>query len=318
MKKRILFVILMSGCLSSFSQNTETESKLKAKTLDTLDGWKKGGVITISYSQTSLTNWAAGGQNTQTANGLLNVFANYKKGKSLWENTLDIAYGTIKQKSQRNWWKSDDKFDFYSKYGRMATKTLYYAAVANIKTQMTPGYNYPNDSVVISNFLAPVYVLGAIGLDYKPNAAISAFYAPAASKTTIVNDQKLANMGVGGVDAAVYDTTGGKNTLIKKGSKTRSEFGSYLRLSYKKNVFENVTIQSKLDLFSNYLKHPEHIDVYWENLISMKISKYIVATISTTMIYNHNILIASASDKKDKKVRVQFKEVFALGFSYKF
>lgn len=308
----------------TYSQNTETEKKLKTVTVDTLDGWKRGGVITVSYSQTSLTNWAAGGQSSQTASGLLSMFANYKKGKGLWENTLDIGYGSLKQKSVKNWWKSDDKFDFNSKYGRIATGKLYYAAVANFKTQLAPGYNYPNDSVVISNLLAPAYLLGALGFDYKPNGDLSVFLAPVASKTTIVNDQTLANEGVGGVDAAVYDTTNGKHTLITKGKKTKNEFGGYIRIAYKKNLLPTVTLQSKIDLFNNYLKDPQYVDVYWENLFSMKLSKYIVATISTTLIYNHNILIGidDNNDKvitdNEKKARVQFKEVFALGLSYKF
>jgi hypothetical protein len=324
LKKIVPLLLITITSISGFSQNTETEKQLKAKTIDTLDGWKRGGVITISYSQSSLTNWAAGGQSSQTASGLLSMFANYKKGKGLWENNIDIGYGSLKQKSVKNWWKSDDKFDLNSKYGRIATGKLYYAAVVNFKTQMAPGYNYPNDSVIISNRLAPAYLLGALGFDYKPNNDLSVFLAPAASKTTIVNDQTLADAGTGGVEAAIYDTTNGKHVLIKHGKKTKNEFGGYIRIAYKKNLLPTVTLQSKIDLFNNYLKDPQYVDIYWENLFSMKLSKYIVATISTTLIYNHNILIGidANNDKiitaNEKKARVQFKEVFALGLSYKF
>ena len=63
-------------------------------------GWKKGGIFAINLSQTSLTNWAAGGQNSVSVNGILSAFANYKQGKSAWDNSLDLGYGILKQGKQ--------------------------------------------------------------------------------------------------------------------------------------------------------------------------------------------------------------------------
>ena len=60
-------------------------------------GWKKGGVFTATLAQTSLTNWVAGGQNSLAVNGLFSGFANYKQGKSVWDNSLDLGYGLMKQ-----------------------------------------------------------------------------------------------------------------------------------------------------------------------------------------------------------------------------
>ena len=48
--------------------------------------------------------------------------------------------------------KTDDKFDFLSKYGRQAYKDFYYAALFNFKTQMTVGKDYAKDTAKISNF----------------------------------------------------------------------------------------------------------------------------------------------------------------------
>ena len=81
----------------SFGQITDKEKELLAKTADTLDGWKTGGTFTFNLSQLSLTNWAAGGQNSLGINALVNVFANLKHKNSEWDNTLDMGYGLIHQ-----------------------------------------------------------------------------------------------------------------------------------------------------------------------------------------------------------------------------
>jgi hypothetical protein len=202
--------------------------------------------------------------------------------------------------------KTDDKIDFTSKFGLKAADKLYYAALVNFKTQLTNGYNYPNDSVKISGFMAPGYLLVALGLDYKPNDNLAVFFAPLTLKLTFVSDDVLANAGAFGVDP---------------GDNLKSEFGGYLRTSLKKDLMENVTIQTKLDLFSNYIHNPQNIDVSWETLLSMKVNKFISATLSTHLLYDDDITITDNKDDgttKTYKSRVQFKEVLAIGFSVKF
>ena len=102
----------------------------------------------------------------------------------------------------------------------------------------------------------------------------------------------------------------------------RTEFGGYLRLFYQKEIIQNVSLQTKLDLFSNYLNNPGNIDVNWEVLVSMKVNKFISATIGTQLIYDDDILIG-VDTNNDGTVdamgpRVQFKEVLTAGLTYKF
>jgi hypothetical protein len=273
---------------------------------DTAKVWKKGAVVGINLSQTSLTNWQGGGQNSLAANALFSGFTNYKKGRNTWDNSLDLGYGLLQQ-GNSDVIKSDDKIDFNSKYGRYAFKHWYYSALLNFKSQMAPGYSYPNDSVVISRFLAPAYILASIGLDYKPNDYFTMFISPITQKTTIVNDSRLNAVGAFGVDS---------------GKVIRSEFGAYARFQFQKDIFTNVNFKTKLELFSNYLNNPQNIDVNWETLLSMKVNKYISATFSTTLVYDHDIKIAI--DKNNDGViekagpRVQFREVLGVGLSYKF
>ena len=323
-KTTSLTIILLLIQLTIFGQTTEPEIDLRTLSSDTIQGWRMGGLMAINLSQTSLTNWAAGGQNSISINGLMSVFANYKKRKSTWDNSLEIGYGVLQQGKNTNFLKTDDKIDVFSKYGRQALNNWYYAALLNFKTQMQPGFNYPNDSVKISNFLAPAYILGAMGLDYKPNKDFSFFFAPGTAKVTIVNDQQLADAGAFGVEKATYDLAG---NIITNGTKWRAEFGGYLRFIYSKNDFtsefmKNVSITTKLDMFSNYLNNPRNIDVSWETLITLKVNKFISVNLNTHLLYDDDIKI-NIDSNDDGTVdntgpRTQFKEILGVGFSYKF
>ena len=318
MNKIIILLLTLSISSITVAQTTEAEDVLKKQTTDTIDGWKTGGVFSVNFTQTNLTNWAAGGDNSIALNGIVSLYANYKKGNSTLENSLDLAYGFLKSGSE-NVRKTDDKIDFTSKYGQRASKNWYYAALVNFKSQFTAGFNYPDDSTEISNFLAPAYVLGAIGMDYKPSPVFSAFIAPITAKITLVNDQVLADAGAFGVDAAEFDDLGNQ---LSAGKKSRSELGGYLRLMFKKDIMENINLQSRLELFSNYTEEPDHIDVNWELLLALKVNKFISVTVSTQLIYDDDvdILVDNDDDGTIDEVgpRTQFKEVLGVGLTYKF
>jgi hypothetical protein len=312
-----LFLLFSVSCIFVSGQVTDAEKNLRTKLADTTQGWKTGGVFAVNLAQTSLTNWAAGGQNSIAVNGFFSVFANLKKGKSCWDNSLDIGYGLLKQDKNTPFRKTDDRFDFLSQYGREAFKNFYYSALLNFKTQMAPGYNYIDATTKqeISDLFSPAYLLLALGMDYKPNAYFSAFIAPVTAKVTFVTNKALSDSGAFGV---------------KPGEKSLSEFGGYIRVIYSKNDFKNesmknVSFTSKIDLFSNYLKNPQNIVVNWENLIALKINKFISANINTDLIYDDKIKvpfdnngdgIISAGESVGSKI--QFKEILGVGLSFKF
>lgn len=313
-KATALLLLLTAFFYTSLAQVTDAEGKLKALSADTLKGWKKGGVIGFNLAQTSLTNWAAGGEKSVSINGIFSVFANYKNEKDAWDNSLDIGYGVLNQGNNDEFRKTDDKIDLLSKYGRKAYKNFYYAALFNAKTQMTRGYKYADDGTKnkISNIFAPAYFVAALGMDYKPNAYLSVFAAPITGKVTVVNDESLSNAGAFGVDP---------------GSKSKSEFGGYIRIIYSRNDFtqailKNVTFTTKLDLFSNYIEDPQNIVVNWETLIALKVNKYINVNLMTHLIYDDKVLF-DVDDNNDDVVekqiaKIQFKEIFGVGLSYKF
>jgi hypothetical protein len=314
--KIITSILIFLGLLQiTTAQVTEGEKKLRVQSADTTQGWKRGGVIAVSLAQTSLTNWSAGGQNSFAVNGMLSTFANLKRNKSVWDNSLDMGYGLIKEGKGSISRKTDDKFDFLSKYGREAFKNFYYAALLNFKTQLAPGYRYPDVTDKISDLFSPAYLILAIGMDYKPNNNFSAFLAPITMKTTFVSDKKLSDAGAFGV---------------KPGKKTYTEFGGYLRVIYTKNDFKseflkNVSFTTKIDLFSDYFSKPQNIVVNWETLIALKVNKFISANLNTQLVYDDKVFIPF--DKNGNGIlgpgegvrsKIQFKEILGVGFSYKF
>ena len=328
MIKIILSISLLMITFSSIAQDVTKDDaeklkleaeKLKAIVADTVKAWTLGGLISVNGQQVSLTNWAAGGNNSISIGGLANVFATYKKGKIVWDNRLEIGYGVIKQGNNKKWWKNDDRIQITSKIGREAVKHWYYSALADFRTQFVDGYNYPNDSVYISRFMAPGYGLLSLGMDYKPTDNFSAFISPLTGKFTFVNDDKLASAGAFGVQKDIIDPTD-STKLIQHHKTHREEFGAYVKLQYQTKVMENITFQTVLELFSNYLHNPQNVDVNWTTLTTFKVNKFISATLSTQLIYDDdiNVLRNTGDNKGTKGPDVQFKQVLGVGLSYKF
>lgn len=291
---------------------------LIAQDADTNKYWKFSGVFNFSVSQTGLVNWTAGGQNSVSANALLKYNANYAKGKWKWDNDITLGYGGIVT-GDNPWEKTDDRIELNTKVGREAAKNWYYTGFANFRTQMLDGYKLPNDSQIISTWMAPGYLTLGLGAEWKPNEFFSANISPLAGKLTFVSNPTLANAGAYGVEKAEYDANG---VLIKEGEQIRYEFGGNITLQYKKEVVKNVTVDTKLNLFSNYLEEPQNIDVNWDLMVVMKVNKWLSANITTNLIYDHDIDVPL--DNNDDGVvdgfgpRTQFKEVIGVGLNLTF
>ncbi len=307
--KKLLLTLLLSSPLFLFAQSSDTTY------------WTSGGVSSFTFSQVSLSNWAAGGNSSVALNTYLNVFSNYTKGRIVWENSLELGYGLIKQE-KADFIKSDDKINFSTKFGRQLKKDkdkLYLSMLFNLRTQFAEGFNAEDLNTPISRFMAPGFMTIAIGLDWKPNEFFSLSYAPLTGKITVVNDQKLADAGAFGVTPARVDGNG--VIIVGTGSGSRSEFGSFLTASFKKEIFENVNLESRLQLFSNYSDDPGGIDVNWENALLMKINKYLSASIITQLIYDNDIKIEqfdSDGVTTGSTAKVQLKNIFGLGLAYNF
>lgn len=287
---------------AGFAQLDVKEDELKKQAADKEAGFKKGAIINLALNQASFSHWAAGGFNSFAASLKTNYFFYYKKANWIWDNYGQIGYGVLDQENNKDIIKTDDIFEFTSKVGLKSSQPFYYAALLNLNTQMTPGYANPGDKDKISDFLAPLYVTGGIGLDFKKDDMLSVFASVLSSKITYVGNEKLADAGAFGVDP---------------GENLKSEIGGYIKAHFQNEIMKNVQLVSKLDLFSNYLDKPQNIDVNMEILVNMKVNQYITANFSTTMIYDDDIDIAS--DENDKPgPKLQLKEILGIGLSFTF
>lgn len=265
--------------------------------------WNRGGIGQLNYSQLAQANWAAGGENSHVVNWVVNLFANRVKGHNVWNNSLDIAYG-MQKVGEKPLRKTDDKIDITSKYGHKISPKLYLSASVNFLTQFADGYKYDDGKgtqELISSFMSPGYMTFAIGLDYKPASALSLVLAPPSVRVTVVREDSLSRIGAFGVE---------------KGKSIKYEAGSTMTATFKTEVMKNVVLQGKVNLFSNILDQPENVDVNMEALIAMKVNKYLSANLSTNLIYDDNVKIKNADGTSSAKL--QTKEVFGVGISYKF
>jgi len=317
MKQLLLVGLLITGLSVSLSAQTNptAEEEKNMKTLAPVGDsirWTTGGTAGFNATFTYLNQWAAGGNNSISTTGLLSYYANYRKEKHAWDNSLDIAYGLLLQGFDSRAIKTDDKFD------------RFYAGLLNFKTQFAPGYSalsagIPDYSNRISDFMAPGWTLFSLGMDYKPNKKFTAFISPMTYRGIIVLDQDLADAGAFGVKRQ-FEADG--VTAIKgSGSNLRSEMGAYARVQFTSDIMENVNLKTKLELFSNYLDTPGNVDVSWENLISMKVNKFLTCTIFTHLIYDDNTSIVKERDEIGTPINVgpgvQFKSIIGLGLSWK-
>lgn len=292
MKKILCTLVAATLALQMHAQEGETA--------DTL--WKYSGITSLNMSQLALYNWSAGGENNLAGNALVKLAANYDNGNLAWNNNLTLGFGLIKQGDNPTK-KSDDQINFSSVVGYKASEKWYYSGLLDFKTQFAHGYEDPDlQTNKISNFMAPAYMNFSLGMAYKANDKFSLFISPLSSKYTFVLDEDLSAAGSFGLDP---------------GQQVRAEFGAYLAFRYKNEILKNVVLDTKLDLFSNYLENPQYVDVNWDVLITFKINEYLSASLMTQLIYDWDVKFTN-EDTGEEEARIQFKELFGLGLTYSF
>jgi len=283
--------------------------------------WKFGAESGINFTQGYLSNWVKGGESSVSALGDFTSFVNYTKNKTKWENNFRFKYGLMKT-GEKGLRKNDDLWEINTKFGQKAfgqlgrqiskkhgkesLKNWYYSFLVSLKSQIAAGYNYPNDSVIVSSFMSPGHLFFALGLDYKPGKTTSILISPITSKLTIVRDTV-------NIDQTKYG--------LDPDRKIKSEMGGYVKAKFLLNINDDISLDNKLTLFTNYLENPQNIDIDWEATLKMRINYYINANISTHLIYDDNIEVPLFNDdgtKVGSGPRTQFKELISVGFTFKF
>ena len=300
MKKVLLTALAMTFAIVSFAQDELPQ------------GWSHKGNIGLNFGQSSYTNWAAGGQNTINGQGIFNYEIHYLQGKFKWDNTLNTALGYSYFDFDHKPIKTDDKIEFTSLATLKATEHLNYGAELAFRSQFAKGWNYEVDSTVhyISKFLAPAYISLGLGIEWVPCKHFSLYFSPVTGRLTIVNDDYLASIGAFGVN----DLDKNDTILHANAAKVRYEFGARAVAKFQYPLAQNIDFNSKLELFSNYLNHPERVDVDWQNMLVLKVNDWLNCNLATHLIYDYDVPFYDEAGLKIEGSKLQFKEVLAIGF----
>lgn len=315
----IFFIALFFIFRSAIAQDEKPEeikignlsdTKLKrykfSQATDSARLWKINGNVNIGFSQVEMVNWASGGNDVVGLNAIVFLKAEYKKNRLNWINTADLGYGTQKVGND-GFRKNDDRLEINSQLNYQAGKHWFYSVMMNFRTQMGKGFDFPDDTtkVLVSKILNPGFLTIGIGMDYKPVEWFNLFLSPITSKTVFVlNNTKF--------DPTRYG--------IDSGDHVFQNAGAFISARVVKEVFKNVTVNTQLNLFSNYLEKPENVDVNWLTSINLKVNKFLSVAILTELIYDDDTFVPKKIVEGEvvKGKGVQFREVLTIGIGYQF
>ncbi|NGY36627.1 DUF3078 domain-containing protein [Flavobacterium sp. XN-5] len=282
MKKSILSIVFILAVFFGNAQETP---------IDTTKVWTKNGNISLLFNQSAYNKqWLGGGTSNIAGNFGINYDFNYKKGDVVWDNKFILAYGLTKIKGAEMSAKTDDRLELNSLWGKKARGDWYYSIFFNFKTQMDSGYDKDNQK--ISHFFSPAYTQFGPGMLWKKSNNLSVNFSPATAKLILVHN---------------HFTDLGPSFGVLQGDNSRFEFGASISGYYKFNVMANVSIENRLNLYSNYLDNPQNVDIDYQMNLVMKINKYLSANVAVQAIYDDNSVKA-----------VQVREIFGIGVNYGF
>lgn len=281
--------------------------------------WKFLSEAAFTFNQAMIKNWSKGGESNVAFTVDLEGTADYtnKEKKISWVTEGRFKYGYMASGKKENRSAIDvrknvDLIDIISKYNAKAFGKFDFSGTMIFKTQLAPGYAYP-DTVMISKFLNPASLTLGIGLNYKPDKNTSINFAPLSYKGTFV------------LDTVNIDQT--KHGLLAD-QRSRHEPGVSAQIDHKMTLFDDITLINRLRLFTNYIDHPQNIDIEWEMIASMKLNWFTDLRLNTHFIYDDDTLIpvydsegekVLDSEGKQKKVpMVQFKEVIGVSLIFRF
>ena len=262
-------------------------------------GWTTGASFGLDLSGMGMFNPKVGaGGNRFGIGGLGRVFADYKRGKVFWSNDLNLQLaaqrtqvvntqtvnGVTSTQYRSDFLKNLDVLRLNSRFGYAIIGSKIFAAVDMLaQTFVLP--TYPGNTLQPINdgekstarFLNPLTLTVAPGLAYNPSKHLSFFYSPAGVRFINVPDDRIALLTIHGHEA-------GSNYFLG--------IGSELKVGYNNKFFKDkVSINSRLGLYSNYLKEPTNVDVLWNNTIDIQIFKGLSLGLLGELFYDHDMKV---------------------------
>lgn len=318
--KNILFALIYLAVNFIFAQPDSLYIK-EIKEKYTGPQWKQKNKVSIDLSEVTFVNWNSGG--TNSISGLLGLKSrlNYSDKFFVWNNSGELRYGVNKQQA-RELRKTDDLFEIVSNMGYKpdSLSNWFYSARLNFRTQLTNGYNYPNNETPISRLLAPGYLFLGCGMEYGKNIETLSFYfSPLTLKATFVLDEDLANAGSFGVTPAIFDDEG--NVLVP-GEQVRKEVGVLVTNSYQMEIADNINVKNQVSLYSDYINNFGNLDLDWRIDFDFKVNSFVRATLGSHIRYDDDVKIQTPTEIEgefdEAGAKVQWKQFLGVGFALDF
>ncbi|MFC2109571.1 DUF3078 domain-containing protein [Bacteroidota bacterium] len=312
--KYILFSFLIFSLSLPAYSSVEIDSVLQEPNeIISVSQWALKKNVGLILTQTAFVNWNSGGDNSVAGIANAEVEYNYKKKGVFWDNRARVRYG-LNKKEGNGVRKTDDIIEITSNFGhrRSENSSWYNSARFNFRTQFSNGYKYSSKGRgnAISKFFSPAYIFLGIGTQYTDKSKKYKIYiSPITNKTTLVFNQRLANSGAFGVDKAIYEN----DVLVKEGRNSKIEFGTLFTGEWTKDIMENIIMNNKLGLYSDYLNKYGNIDLDWELRFDLKVNKYVKANVGTHILYDDDV-----KDKETSSPKVQLKQLLGVGLTYSF
>ena len=283
-RKLVPLCVLFSACALSAQQALP-------------DGFSLNSQNTLQVTQTTMSNWAAGGESSTNANVDLELDGRYIRGRSISEIVVDWQLGLFKTEGSPVS-KINDQLRVTAGFGYQLRPRLSTGVLADLTTQVAP--SYPDQGKKAGDFLSPGNILVGLGFHFvKQERRVNLVLSPATLKQTVILDE----------DVRALDGLYGN-----EGKPVRSEVGAYQRLRLKVPLMKNVSADSDLKFFVNY--SDVDVDTHWALNITGKINQLLSASLKTTLIYDNDTDTDLSADGKQNTV--QFMEVFGLSLTHAF
>ncbi|NOT74293.1 MAG: DUF3078 domain-containing protein [Cyclobacteriaceae bacterium] len=282
-----------------------TETLAQNIKVDTTSKWKKAFKAGLNLNQAAFSsNWKAGGVNSFGFNALLNFKANYKNGKTSWDNEIDLLYGMVNNGGQ-GYRKTVDRIFLDTKIGHALSDKWDLFFAANVVSQFAKGYKYVKDvngieqGQLISDSFAPTFLTASIGAEYHPVEYFKVRLSPFAPRVTFLgnNDGRYA-----AVDSI-------RPYGVDVGRSTRFEWYAFQMLAeFNKDIATNINLKWRYVLFANYeTLEAKKIDHRVDLNLTAKVNKYINVSIGGIFLYDY-----------DQDADAQYSQALSLGILYTF
>ena len=277
--------------------------------------WKFRSEASFVFSQSAISNWVKGGENSVASLMDITGYADYsnKSMRMSSNNFIRLKLGFLASGTNQIR-KNVDLFETNSKVNHVAFGKFDFSAIMLFKTQVAVGKTFNKDgtSEKVSKFFNPAVLTLGFGLDYKPN------------KNTSINFSPLSYKGTFMIDTANYDQT---KYGIQKGKKSKNEPGASFMISNKFKASENLTITNRLQLFTNYINKPQNIDIDWEMIVVASLNWFTDVRFNTHLIFDDDtktpvleggLPVLNPDGSIKKTARIQFKEMLGLSLIFRF